>query len=781
MGVVYLGEHPAMGAAALKFVRSGGPDDAAFRARFRREVHAAERVQSPRVARVLASDPDAPLPWLATAFVDGPTLHEAVTEDGPLSGDRLVALAVALADALAAVHDAGVVHRDLKPSNILLTPETPVVIDFGIATLREAPALTRTGMALGTPGWMAPEQVQGRPCGPAADVFSWGLVVGFAASGRPPFGTGPADALFYRIVHEQPDLPDLPDPLAMLVRSALAKDPEHRPEVGTLLARLTGQPVEPTALGHTLADRTAIVPTMVALGWDVEALPTRPDGRVRAVPEGYGSQPAERVDAVFWYAGEDHREVRSLAAAFQMRWHDAVEQVFRRRDPIWLGELRGFLQAHGAGEPDRIVAEGAGDVPPAASMARLVLAMDPGIDPRAGPLLLTPEGLEAAARAVVGGGGGVAGVMRPASGDPAAGERLAALAEARVLRLWRGLPGMERAAAIDERWHTSIGELDRLVARISPHAGLPSPADRDRALATLLLCAVHPEHERQLGRRLTNARRTAARRQLWWAQLAADGQRNPAAATLAVLTADRARSRARGERQAARAVDRQRRADDQRRRDRERADAQARRAAAVAVQPRFVPVRRSLSSAHRGWVLATMMAALLVYLWTDGTLTDSLIAYHQGPDTGGVASADTVRSAREASRATGWAVLLLVLLPAMHVASRMVLRRGARRPLVRAYAAGAAAVDLLLGLVLVPAATLALLIVGTGVDPTADSAVGAPFGDEPWAAVSVLLPFGLVGLVLVVRSTWRLGRAAFGRPVAAPMPAVAYPPPPPVR
>lgn len=785
MGVVYLGEHPEIGPAALKFVRTGGPDDAAFRARFRREVEAAERVHSPRVARVLASDPDAPLPWLATAFVDGPTLHEAVTDSGPMSGDRLVALAVALADALVAVHDADVVHRDLKPSNILLTPETPVVIDFGIATLREAPALTRTGMALGTPGWMAPEQVQGGPCGPAADVFSWGLVVGFAASGRSPFGKGPPDALFYRIVHEQPALPDLPDPLAMLVRSALAKDPGHRPEVGTLLARLTGQPVEPTALGPTLADRTAIVPTIVALGWDVEALPTRPDGRARVVPEGYEPEPAERVDAVFWYAGEDHRDLRSLAAAFQASWHDAVEQVFRRRDPIWLGELRGFLQAHGAHDADRIVADGTGDAPPAASMARLVLAMDHGIDPLVGPLSLTPEGLEAAARAVVGGGGGgggVAGVMRPPIIDPTAGERLSALFEARALRLWRSLPGMERAAAIDERWHASMGEFDRLVARISPHAGVPSPAERHRALATLLLCAVHPQHERQVDRRLSAARRTAARRQLWWAQLAADGQRNPAAATLAVMTADRARSRSRDERQAARAVERERRAEDQRHRDRERADAQVRRAAAVATQPRFMPVRRALSSAGRGWVLAVMMGALVVYLWADGTFTHSLIAYHQRPEADGVVSADTVRSARDASRATGWAWLLIVLLPAMHVATRAILRQGARRPWARAYAAGAAAVDLLLGLVLVPAATLALLIVGAGIDPTVDPAVGPPFGDEPWAAVSVLLPFGVVGLVLIIRSAWRLARAVLGRPVAAPMLAAGYPAPPyPVR
>jgi Protein kinase domain len=793
MGVVFLADHPEMGPAALKFVRTGDIDDAAFRARFRREIAAAERVRSPRVARVLAADADAPLPWLATAFVDGPTLLEAVSDAGPLTGERLVALAVALADALAAVHDADVVHRDLKPSNILLTPETPIVIDFGIATLREAPTLTRTGMALGTPGWMAPEQVQGRPCGPPTDVFAWGLVVGFAAAGRSPFGDGPADALFYRVVHEQPDLPGLPDPLAMLVRSALAKDPDHRPDVGTLLDRLTGQGAGTTAVGPTLADRTAIVPTIVALGWDVEALPSRPDGQARAVPEGY--QPAgapagsfNGVKAAFWYAGEDHRSLRSLAAAFQRSWDDASRQVFVRREPIWLGELRGFLQAHRAEDADRIVADGTGDAPPAATMARLVLAMDAGVEPRVGPVMLTPEGLEAAARAVVGGrhaapgADGVAGVLRPARPDAAAGERLAAIAAARILRLWRGLPGMDRAPAIDERWHASIGELDRLVARVSPQAGWPSPRERHRALATLLLCAVHPEHERQLGRRLTAARRTAARRQLWWAQLAAEGLSNPAAATLAVMTADRARALAQSERDAVRAAVRQRRAEDQRRRHGERADAQARRAAAAAVQPRFVPVRRALSSTRRGWVLAAMMGALVVYLWAEGTFADVLVSYHQERNTDDVAAVDTVRSVREAAGATGLAVLLLILLPAMRVATRAIVRQGARRPWARAYAAGAAAVDLLLGLVLVPAATLALLILGAGVDRAVDPAAGPSYGDKPWASVVVLLPFGVVGLVLIVRSAWRLGRAVFGRPVAAPMLAAGYPAPPgPVR
>jgi hypothetical protein len=243
------------------------------------------------------------------------------------------------------------------------------------------------------------------------------------------------------------------------------------------------------------------------------------------------------------------------------------------------------------------------------------------------------------------------------------------------------------------------------------------------------------------------------------------------------MTADRARTLAHGERDAARAVDRQRRAEDQRRRDRERADAQARRAAAVAVQPRFMPVRRALSSTRRGWVLAAMMGALVVYLWAEEAFADPLIAYHQSPDAAGGVSAETVSSIRDASDAVGWAVLLLFLLPAMHVATRRVLRQGARRPWARAYAAGAAAVDLLLGFVLLPAASLAGFVLGAGIDRPVDSAGEPLFRDDAWGLVVVLLPFGVIGLVLIVRSAWRLGRAVLGRPVAAPMLAAGYPAP----
>ncbi|HKY67177.1 MAG TPA: hypothetical protein VJM49_12435, partial [Acidimicrobiales bacterium] len=240
------------------------------------------------------------------------------------------------------------------------------------------------------------------------------------------------------------------------------------------------------------------------------------------------------------------------------------------------------------------------------------------------------------------------------------------------------------------------------------------------------------------------------------------------------LTSERARSVTHDERAAAKAVERERRdaarAADQQRRDAERSQQRDHRAAVVAVQPRFVPVERALSSVTSGWALALMLAGLLVFLWADRSFTDELIDHYllTGGDSGAVGSSQSLDAARDASAATGWAGLLFVLLPAMHVVTRMVLGQGTRRVWVRAYAGVAAAVDLLLGLVFVPAATLAVLVLSVGADTTVDADTSSPFGDESWGATAILLPYGLLGLVLVVRSAWRLGRAVLGRPLAGP-------------
>jgi len=247
MGVVYLGDH-AGSPVAIKVLRPELAADPAFRARFRREVEAAARVAGARTARVLDADGDGPSPYLVTEYVEGPTLCEAVASGGPFRGRRLASLAAGVAEALAAIHAHGLVHRDLKPSNVLLSPTGPKVIDFGIARAVDATALTRTGLRFGTPAWMAPEQLQDHPVTPAADVFAWGGLVAFAATGRPPFGSGAAEAVAYRIIHEAPQLGALPGPLRTLVEAALAKDPGGRPPARELLHRLDGAtaPVEVT-------------------------------------------------------------------------------------------------------------------------------------------------------------------------------------------------------------------------------------------------------------------------------------------------------------------------------------------------------------------------------------------------------------------------------------------------------------------------------------------------------------------------------------------------------
>ena len=213
MGVVYLADGPD-GPVALKVVRRLLAADETFRTRFRREVLSARRVSGRGVVQLLDADTESDRPYLAMAYVEGPTLLDEVTTSGPLQGDRLRALAVALAEAVGTIHRAGVTHRDLKPGNVLLTEDQPVVVDFGVATATEATSITVVGTVMGSPGWMAPEQVTGGPPSPAMDVFAWGTLVAWAATGRNPFGTGRPEAVAYRIIHDEPDLDGVPDDLA---------------------------------------------------------------------------------------------------------------------------------------------------------------------------------------------------------------------------------------------------------------------------------------------------------------------------------------------------------------------------------------------------------------------------------------------------------------------------------------------------------------------------------------------------------------------------------------
>ncbi|WP_079060227.1 serine/threonine-protein kinase [Streptomyces bungoensis] len=238
MGVVYLGSDKKGQRVALKVIRPDLAEDQEFRSRFAREVSAARRIRGGCTARLVAADLEAERPWFATQYVPGPSLHDKVADDGPLVAAEAAAIGAALSEGLVAVHEAGVVHRDLKPSNILLSPKGPRIIDFGIAWATGASTLTHVGTAVGSPGFLAPEQVRGAAVTPATDVFSLGATLAYASTGDSPFGQGSSEVMLYRVVHEEPQLHGVPDALAPLVRACLAKDPEDRPSTLQLSLRL---------------------------------------------------------------------------------------------------------------------------------------------------------------------------------------------------------------------------------------------------------------------------------------------------------------------------------------------------------------------------------------------------------------------------------------------------------------------------------------------------------------------------------------------------------------
>ncbi|WP_168221025.1 WD40 repeat domain-containing serine/threonine protein kinase [Actinomadura sp. WMMA1423] len=234
VGEVFLGRSPGGRPVAVKVVLPGPAGDATFRRRFRAEVDAARRVQGLHTAPVVDADLDAARPWLATAYVPGPSLREAVSAHGPLPAGTVAALCAGLAEGLSAVHRAGLVHGDVKPGNVLLASGGPHIVDFGIARAIED-AGTLASVRIGDPGFTAPEQIRGEEPGPAADVFSLGCVLAYAATGRHPFGVGTPTEVVHRMAHGEPDLAGVPEPLAGTIRACLAKDPAGRPAPAALL------------------------------------------------------------------------------------------------------------------------------------------------------------------------------------------------------------------------------------------------------------------------------------------------------------------------------------------------------------------------------------------------------------------------------------------------------------------------------------------------------------------------------------------------------------------
>ena len=237
-GRVFLGQSQDGQRVAVKVIKPELAEDPEFRARFSREVAAARKVSGQFTAQVVDADVDGEELWLATAYISGPTLREAVAAQGPLTEGSVLALAAGLAEALAAIHAAGLVHRDLKPDNVLLAYDGPRVIDFGIARVAGASTLTGTGMLMGTLAYMSPEQAIGQTVGPPSDVFSLASVLVFAATGKGPYGDGTQAELLYRVAHQVPSLDGVPPQVRRLVQPCMAPEPERRPTARDLVEHL---------------------------------------------------------------------------------------------------------------------------------------------------------------------------------------------------------------------------------------------------------------------------------------------------------------------------------------------------------------------------------------------------------------------------------------------------------------------------------------------------------------------------------------------------------------
>jgi serine/threonine protein kinase len=329
MGRVFLAGAPDGRLVALKLVHAQHVEEPGFRERFRREVAASRRVSGAYTAPVVDADVEAEIPWLVTVFVPGPSLRQAIDEAGPLPPETAARLAAGLATALGEIHAAGLVHRDLKPSNVLLAADGPRVIDFGVARATDGTTseLTHTGWLVGSPGYMSPEQAESKTLTPASDIFSLGAVVYMACTGTEPFMGASTPATLYNVVHAEPDMDAVPEPLRGLVAACLAKGPEARPSPEEVLARIGDVPAVtrtwPDAVQALITEQDVAVVAALREGGaapDVAVVPLLPEDPISATGTT-GARPPESVTA--WassapesstVAGGRRRERRSRRA-----------------------------------------------------------------------------------------------------------------------------------------------------------------------------------------------------------------------------------------------------------------------------------------------------------------------------------------------------------------------------------------------------------------------------------------------------------------------------------
>jgi serine/threonine protein kinase len=328
MGMVYLASDAESRPVAVKVLGPTVSSDPTARRRLFREVETMRRVHSRYVAEVLDADVGGPSPYIVTRYVPGRTLEDIVRTDGPLRGAALERLATGLAVALAAIHASGVVHRDLKPGNVMIADGFPVVIDFGIAHIPDATRLTQTGMVMGTPGYLAPEVIEGQPCSGAADVHSWGATVAFAATGRQPYGTGTYQTIFFRVLQGMAELDGLPAPMLPLVTAALSVDPVNRPPAAWLAGHCELLALDSLPSQGAGPDGTRLA-SVVVPWWDdrggqgswwqdhLDNSPARPNGSGSAAPVWAAPAPPAQKPAPLPSPAQAAAEVAGLLPPVQ--------------------------------------------------------------------------------------------------------------------------------------------------------------------------------------------------------------------------------------------------------------------------------------------------------------------------------------------------------------------------------------------------------------------------------------------------------------------------------